>query len=71
MVSTGTGAESMGGRGSKGKWGSAPMDLHFTDRQYVEKVVDPWRADPSVLTPVGSSRMGFFQNGALPKQGSS
>ena len=31
VVSTGTGAESMGGRGSKGKWGSAPMDLHFMD----------------------------------------
>ena len=42
VVSTGTGAESMGGRGSKGKWGSAPMDLHlFMDQQYVEKVVEP------------------------------
>ena len=42
VVSTGTGAESMGGRGSKGKWGSAPMDLHLSmDRQYVKKVVEP------------------------------
>ena len=37
LVSTGTGAESMGGRGSRGKWGSAPMDLHSTDRQYLKK----------------------------------
>ena len=29
-TSTGPGAESMGGRATEGKWGSAPMDLHLT-----------------------------------------
>ena len=37
VVSTETGAESIGGAWEQGKWGSAPMDLQPTDRQYVRK----------------------------------
>ena len=76
VVSTGTGAESIGGRGSRGKWGSAPMDLSFTDPQNFEKVVDPWRGNLSVLTAGElheqySSSTGLFLNRALLVGGSS
>ena len=37
VVSTKTGAESMGRAWEQGKWGSAPMDLQPTDRHMSEK----------------------------------